>query len=70
VNVVDASSANELYASTTIYDYSGKPYTVAYLASLMNVANARIFNRYDPNATVDVQVVLGSDWAANNPMGQ
>jgi len=43
---------------------------VAYLASLMNVANARIFNRYDPNATVDVQVVLGSDWAANNPMGQ
>jgi LCP family protein required for cell wall assembly len=68
LDVTDVSNANELYANTTIIDYSGKPYTVAYLVNLMNVQPSRIFNRYDPNAQYDVQVIIGQDWAAKNPM--
>lgn len=47
---------------TTIIDYSGKPYTVQYLVTLMNIQKTRIFNRFDPNSTVDIEIILGSDW--------
>jgi hypothetical protein len=46
--------------------YSAKPYTAAYLAQLMNIPTSLILNRYDPNATIDIQIILGNDWAANN----
>lgn len=48
---------------TLIYDYTGNPYTVQYLASLMGVNSARIYSRYDPNSAVDVEVILGPEWA-------
>jgi len=33
----------------------------------MGLENARVVNRYDPNAVVDIAVALGNDWAAKNP---
>lgn len=48
--------------STTIYDYTGKPYTVQYLVGLFGIQNTRIFNSYDPNSPIDVGIVLGNDW--------
>ncbi len=68
LNVVQTTNADQLYGETTIIDYSGKPYTVRYLAELMKVNPNRILNRYDPNAQMDVVVIAGNDWAANNPM--
>lgn len=53
---------------TTMIIYSAKPYTAAYLAQLMNIQTSLILNRYDPNATVDIQIILGDDWAGNNQM--
>ena len=38
------------------------------LASVMKVSTANIFSRFDPNAQVDVVVILGEDWARENPM--
>lgn len=72
MNVVNTTNSNDLLANTTIYDYGGDPYTLSYLEKTLNVSPNRIFNRYDPNAQVDVVVVLGNDWAANNqlPAGQ
>jgi len=35
---------------------------VEYLANLMGVDSARIFSRFDPNSTIDVEVVLGPEW--------
>lgn len=61
VNVVDVNNAEQV-TYTTIYDYTGNPYTVAYLVNLMGIQNTRIFNTYDPNSSVDVAVVVGSDW--------
>jgi len=68
MNVVDESNADELYDATTIFIYSGKPYTVRYLASVMGLENPRVYNRYDPNAQYDIAVVVGADWANNNSM--
>ncbi|MBN2258770.1 MAG: LCP family protein [Anaerolineaceae bacterium] len=53
---------------TTMIIYSAKPYTAAYLAQLMNIQTSLIMNRYDPDATIDIQIILGDDWATNNQM--
>ena len=66
-NVV--STENSDYTTfTRIYDYTGKPYTDRYLVNLMNITPYSIFLQYDPNSQVDVRVILGDDWAGNNPM--
>ena len=48
--------------STTIYDYTGNPYTMEYLVSMMNIQQTRIFSVYDPYSAIDVAIVLGDDW--------
>ena len=66
-NVV--STQNSDYTTyTRIFDYTGKPYTDRYLVDLMNITPYSIFLQYDPNSQVDVLVILGDDWAGNNPM--
>jgi len=68
INVVDESNADQLYDTTTIFIYNGKPYTVRYLSNIMGLENPRVYNRYDPNATYDIAVVVGADWSNSNPM--
>jgi len=53
---------------TRIIDYTGNPYTMRYLSELMKVTPYSIIFQYDPNSQVDVLVILGDDWAGNNPM--
>ena len=53
---------------TRIIDYTGNPYTDRYLVDLMNISPYSISFQYDPNSPVDVLVILGDDWAGNNPM--
>jgi LCP family protein required for cell wall assembly len=65
VNVVEVGNA-DLVPSTTIYDYTGNPYTLQYLVALFGIENTRIFNSFDPNSTVDVAVILGSEWVVPN----
>lgn len=48
--------------STTIYDYTGNPYTVQFLVDMMNIQPTRIFNSYDPNSPIDVAIILGNEW--------
>ncbi|MHB8855646.1 MAG: LCP family protein [Bellilinea sp.] len=68
LNVVDETNADQLYDSTTIFIYSGKPYTVRYISSVMGLENPRVYNRYDPNAQYDIAIVVGADWANSNNM--
>lgn len=63
----EAGNAEQVYNNTTIFNYTGKIYTVQYLVDLMKIDQNHIFNRYDPTSQVDVVVILGMDWAANNP---
>jgi polyisoprenyl-teichoic acid--peptidoglycan teichoic acid transferase len=63
LNIVGEENADQAASSTTIYDYSGKPYTIKYLIAKLKVPNSRIINRFDPNAQADIEIVLGDDWA-------
>ncbi len=66
-NVVGTQN-NDYTTYTGIIDYTGKPYTDRYLVDLMKITQYSIEFRYDPNSQVDVLVILGDDWASNNPM--
>jgi LCP family protein required for cell wall assembly len=68
INVVDTGNADEKSDSTVIIDYTGKPYTVQYLVELLNIQPNSIYSRYDPNSQTDIAILLGTDWADNNPM--
>ncbi len=61
--MVIASTGNaDPVGATTIYDYTGNPYTIKYLMELMGVSAGRVFSRYDPNSAVDLEVVVGPEW--------
>ncbi len=65
---ISTGNAGEQTASTKIIDHTGNPYTLRYLVELMNISENYIYLRYDPNSQVDVEVILGTDWADNNSM--
>ena len=70
VNVVSESAADQAYSQSTVIDYTGKPYTVKLLVDMLGIDASRVLSRYDPNSEVDVEVILGSTFAKNNPLGQ
>lgn len=65
LNITGEANADQLTSVTTIYDYTGKPYTINYMIEKLNIENPRIVNRFDPNAQADLEVVLGDDIAVN-----
>jgi len=69
LNVVGTGNTDSVASSKLIVS-GATPYTVSYLATLMNVPETLIQNHYDPTATADVIVYLGDNWAASNPLGQ
>jgi LCP family protein required for cell wall assembly len=68
VNVVNTGDAPEQYSATTIISYTGNPYTIYYLVELMGISENKIYIRFDPASQVDIEVILGYDWANNNSM--
>jgi LCP family protein required for cell wall assembly len=66
LNVVEQTNADQAYSSSMIIIYTGKPYTVKYLADVMKIPESQIFNRFNPDSQVDISVILGADWIANN----
>jgi LCP family protein required for cell wall assembly len=68
-NITQVGNAEQLSSVTKIIDYTGKPYTIKYIIQVMGLPeNVAIYNSYDPNSDVDVEIVLGDDWANTNPM--
>jgi len=61
VNVIEVGDG-QAQGATTMIIFSAKPYTAAYLAQLLSIPTSLILNRYDPNATTDIQIIMGSDW--------
>lgn len=66
-NVI-SSGDGEKVTYTRVIDYTGNPYTLRYLVDMMKITPYSIFSEYDPNSQVDVVLILGDDWAGNNPM--
>ena len=67
VNVIGTGDA-EAQSYTSIIDYTGNPYTLSYLVELMGISPNKIYHRFDPTSDVDVVIILGYDWANNNPL--
>ncbi len=68
LNITEETNASEVYSLTTIYVLNGKPYTIKYIMDLMKIEDVRIYNRYEPNAEVDLIVTLGNDWASSTTL--
>ncbi len=68
IDVVGEANADQVYTANTIIDYTGKPYTIKFLAEMFKVENARVLNRFDPNSQVDIEVILGTTFAENNDL--
>lgn len=64
-NLVQTAAANQAYPATVIIDHTGNPFTLQFLVDLIKIPANRIIVQYDPNAAVDVEVFLGSEWAAS-----
>jgi polyisoprenyl-teichoic acid--peptidoglycan teichoic acid transferase len=69
VPVTEAGAADGPYNGTVIVLYSPKLYTLKYLQNVFRInSSAQIWIQPNPTSTVDVEVRLGNDWAASNPM--
>lgn len=68
MNVIRTDNTTEKVAVTLLVDYSGNPYVLKYLMAVMNIGPSQVRTRFDPNAQTDVDIIIGEDWAYNNPM--
>lgn len=66
VNVVETGQTSNISANTAIKDFVGKPYTVKYMAELLGIQPARIIAASSLDKPVDVEIILGNDWANND----
>ncbi len=65
LNVVEVGNAERRdFGTSVIIDYTGKPYTVRWLAEAMGVTQGNIFSGSDSGREVDVLVIVGGDWQA------
>ena len=53
---------------TIIIDHTGNPYTLGYLVEMMRVFDNNVRLVYEPGNPNDIEIILGGDWAATNPM--
>jgi hypothetical protein len=66
--VTITGNAQEESANTVIIDYTGNPYTIQFLVNLLDIQASNIYSRYDPNSESDIALLIGEDWAADNPI--
>jgi LCP family protein required for cell wall assembly len=66
LNVAEETNADYTVFSQVII-VGPKPYTLKYLVDLMKLNSASILNRFDPNAQIQIIMILGDDWSTNKP---
>lgn len=70
VQITDVGNSDKFRDQTLIYDYTGNPHTIQYILSLMGYTDNRLFYKADPSPAADIVIILGSDWALDNTMGE
>ena len=69
INVVGTDSANQFPSYSIVIDHRGRPYMLKYMQGLLHLTGGnQIISQYDPAAGADIDIILGADWAQNNPM--
>ena len=66
--IVEVRAFSTALGVSQIVDHTGNPYTLAYLAELLNISTAQIVHEFDPNSPIDVELRLGSDWLNSNSL--
>lgn len=66
--IVEQANAAQYYPNSELIIYNGKPYTIQYFADLMAIPPSRIYNQFKPDSNADIVVILGDNWAGENPM--
>jgi hypothetical protein len=67
MNVTEVGAADAVYGSTVVVVYGPKLYTLRYLQSVFGLSHTQIRFNPDPASSVDIEIRLGSDWAAAIP---
>jgi polyisoprenyl-teichoic acid--peptidoglycan teichoic acid transferase len=67
LNVVSTGNTDST-TYTSIVINGAVPYTAAYLQNLMAISANLIVSHYDPNASADIIIYLGEDWASSGAM--
>jgi hypothetical protein len=67
VNVISTSDTPQNLALTTLIDHTGKPFSAKYLVNLMGISPGKIIFDENPNSPMDIELLLGDDWARKNP---
>ena len=67
--VTEITDPGQISSVSQILIYSGKPYTIKYLAAMLKLTSSSIINHYDPAGSPpnDITIVLGKDWARSMP---
>lgn len=60
--------AGEPVSSTRIIDHRGLPATVKYLLEVMQLDRSHVDTLYDPGSSAEIEILLGADWARENPL--
>ena len=68
LQIYDIDNADTVYDFTTIIDYTGKPETLAALVTLLDLSTLKTYQQFNPDSEVDILVILGKDWANDNPL--
>jgi LCP family protein required for cell wall assembly len=69
LNVVGTANASEYPGVTKIIDHRGRPYALRFFQALFGIGSgAQIVSKFDPAAPADIEIILGDEWAAKNPM--
>jgi LCP family protein required for cell wall assembly len=69
LGVTEVGGADKAYDNTIIILYKPKLYTMKYLQAVFGItSSAQIRIEPNPAQTVDIEVRLGNNWAASNPL--
>lgn len=67
INVLGTGFANPTAVSTVTLQ-GPAPYALKWISETFGMTNGQIKNDFSPESEMDIILVLGDDWASNNPM--
>jgi LCP family protein required for cell wall assembly len=67
INVTQTGNAEQSTVYSEINFYTGKPYTVKFLVDMLQISNLRIRYFFDLTKPVDIELIVGDDWAQKIP---
>ena len=66
--VAEIANPGQISSGSQILIYSGKPYTIKYLAGMLKLTSSSLINHFNPAGSPnDITIILGRDWAKTMP---